>query len=696
MSDTTLKKCPIPGCGSANLLHKHADADESRPDLVVCQTCGVELGLDDWQALPRPSAELGIIAGRMKSTAASWIKNRFTLPKGAHRQSMVVKAGVLDRFADEIQSLAAPETQGPTMPPGTWVVHHRDYPPLLFDAEAEARPAQRERADTHVVTFYGPRPEQQQPNETVADVVREMKKVEPVRSSDQVNRNPDTIVVKYKVWRGWLNRLSSASVGPAEVWAVMTQYDHNREEEPIVYATKDEAYKGHWPSGVKSLTTSDPVKCLVHGAQPKQDDDCDNCEHAERYERACKERDELRRKLEAAEAELDAAVTFRKSRERELGNVIAEQDRKIETLKQQIGDVMVHVYGHCECPNPRYCLDTISGPLVGATPSSHPSEDCKYSAKNKGACTSEKCKGCETYCGIEPQPESTGQASRHICTTCLRPRVTDEETSMYAPGEGEHLCWARDDDFCNNEPSDSGELPVCPDCGERPTGDILDSTNDVLAHTCDGSIWRGNRDQWLRRVAERTVCVKCGGLPLLATNGVTLFHQCSPRGKYQIGIYPAEWLKRNKVKDDERQIRPDSADSDVSRGMGNGVPMRDAVVAPALERAMEAADSGRRTCTGRDFEGAVIHFMEAVLEYLGGVEWKVSELHFAATLDGERLDAMETRLDAADRRRDTVASSIEGLLMKPTTPWFDELLPYIRGLLALVGVDVVNLGGDPA
>jgi len=88
--------------------------------------------------------------------------------------------------------------------------------------------------------------------------------------------------------------------------------------------------------------------------------------------------------------------------------------------------------------------------------------------------------------------------------------------------------------------TETDDLPKCPKCGKAFAQSDLDG-----CECYDVSI-----SDWLRYVAESTPCRECGGMPGLATNGVTLFHDC-PKGTTVTGIKPKMWIARNKPQETE-------------------------------------------------------------------------------------------------------------------------------------------------
>lgn len=427
-------------------------------------------------------------------------------------------------------------------------------------------------------------------------------------------------------------------------------------------------------------------------------DDCDDCEHAERYERATREaselrrrltttqndrdrllerntelethaahralrveRDELRRKLERAEAAAKGSkaalgealrkLAIEEEQKHEAMKQAYEFTREIDGLQRELVDINHHavlVSGTVPntCPDRQRLVERIQS--IGAVdlqPESTEQVRCRCGeAMVDGKCPRD----------IEPSgDDSSAEYRRHMLAKlrCVHGPILNRA-----------------------EQDDRGELPGCPDCGERRI-----DPDGLVSCNCLGAL---SRESWLRHVAERTVCVKCGELPdlvpggLLCSTGMT--DECAVLGY----VPPREWLKRNEVKDNGRTDDMDSV-SERAGDAGSGVSDVGVgqTVGSALKRAREAMVA-HEPDTWAGHVDRIARALRYISEYLEGEQEQNTDGFLSVE---RRLGVIEARLDAADKRRERAQSKVKG--MRSTTHGRDFEGYVIQATEALCGAD---------
>jgi hypothetical protein len=639
--------------------------------------------------LPRPSAELGEIAARLEGIAANVDRIASKVHRTEHTSWDIMLLSELGRLslprlASRLKSIAAPETQqqcdesklvrcvhcGVTLAyqgseaDGYEVescdckdkercdacerqtqqpAHHPElHSEICACLSATGRPPSREQLEKWRDMLGG---ETVQPPESVAEVVREMNAL--ISAVEDCGSD----MIDTEGLRRWVRMLSRTSVGPAEVW-IPRSYEHKvfadcPQDEPI--------HPTLWR------------RVPVHGVQPKQEGgECCEKEVSEeqdwwvkQYKAVKAERDKLRAQLAESVADCDdcehattVAELERRLKDKTLKHAVglemnerlhawlkartAERDelrRRLVIEEQQTADArdMALRYGK---QSDIYQLQLAC--LVSAMKAWGSEEDGIPQEAWEAYANARTALGWEFVDEPMPQPESTEQGD---CPRCRNSGVVAADDgdamdcSCGAPGDAEQ--------------DERGELPGCPDCGH-------DWTHTQTAEYSCACFATSSREVWLRHVAERTVCRECGKRPVFIphADGRTIEHIC--KDGYVTTYTPAEWLKRNEVKDEDDSIR-DVHDRPGSICSGDAAVSE---VTPALERARDimrlseahfADPTGENDRARTDMVGEAV---KAILEHLEGLEerlrgrWKSDgpdDVVMRVSVNEKRLDALETK-----------------------------------------------------
>jgi hypothetical protein len=422
-------------------------------------------------------------------------------------------------------------------------------------------------------------------------------------------------------------------------------------------------------------------------------DDCDECEHAERYEAAH-----------------TAASLFSVAMEHQhLLKELVEEDRarilrKLEGQKKRTKEMEELYLAAARRHNAaRY------GWTYEPQPESTEQDNCPRC--NKPRMPARHAQTSEVLgCICEVEQDDCGKEMRDECNVCRLLQACLVQGPLGLTGKHCPI---------NDMQDDRGELPVCPDCGTIDCHKGRDNDpiwSGVVWYSCKCNSKRYSEEDWLRHVelrkALKTACRECGDLPNVqgGKGPRTAFCCCvcceNERGPCDGDCgnrlhTPAEWLKRNEVKDEgsekvRERVRPTTGPAkqgDLSGVHGQDHKETEAVgetgsygrqVGSALENEVKDDDEtgharGAGDCTGDDgavgadvahvapalerarekIQRAYRHLgkptgVEAalydVLEHLEGEQRRTEETRQFAKRINATVGEHDNRLDAADKR----------------------------------------------
>jgi hypothetical protein len=383
MSDTTLKKCPIPGCGGSAQAWTEDGETVAQCENAMCLLSDVVWGEDVWNAFLRPSAELGEIA----AWARGGVETAAALTTCETSEALI---SIFEAIANALEPLAAPEPQPPC-----------DESKLMRCVHCGVALAyQGSESDGYEVESCDC-PGAAQPPESVAEVMGEIQRM---RSEYGRLRRWNHCVVRGDIAQGWIDRLSRASVGPVEVFVITRLSDGEVLGVRHIGPWDDGGKDGHKFQTTGRSDTGKNIReqrFVISGAQPKQETSgcgarCPQC-------RGC---------LECGTCECIPG---------NLHETIAGLREKLAELEARIRDALANAYAMTEKPS-WYTRDVLCEILADADaaepqPESTEQDDHPYcaekcsavTAEDRALCRSERIdRGVDCFRGALRHGEGTG------------------------------------------------------------------------------------------------------------------------------------------------------------------------------------------------------------------------------------------------------------------------------------------------